>query len=166
MARQLFCKAALAALAGLGIVGLARADGNCPTPQPVVINIITQQPGQAPMVSAPSGVVVNGDAATTTPRAHPVRAAIENRPHPLANAIDNHPPVGCWTTHNLFGCGSLRSDLTFMFGSCRTFYGQSCLKVPEDPLAPVREGGVEEPKAGRSWFPFLSCPSCRSGAPQ
>jgi hypothetical protein len=38
----------------------------------------------------------------------------------------------CWTTHNRFGCGTLQSECTFIFGSCRAFYGQPCLRGPPD----------------------------------
>lgn len=39
-------------------------------------------------------------------------------------------PIGCWTHHNTPACGSLRSELTFAFGSCRAFYGEPCVKTP------------------------------------
>lgn len=37
---------------------------------------------------------------------------------------------GCWAHINSLGCGSLHSDLTFIFGSCRTFFGEPCLPGP------------------------------------
>lgn len=44
--------------------------------------------------------------------------------------------VGCWTTHNTLGCSSFCSEWTFIFGSCRAFYGEPCIKVPPPPLPP------------------------------
>ncbi len=49
----------------------------------------------------------------------------------------NHCGVGCWTSHNSPGCGSLHSTLTFVFGSCRSFFGEPCL-APPPPGAPRR----------------------------
>jgi hypothetical protein len=36
----------------------------------------------------------------------------------------------CWSTHNSVGCGNLHSDLTFIFGSCRQFFGEACVQPP------------------------------------
>jgi hypothetical protein len=44
-------------------------------------------------------------------------------------------PIGCWTTHQDYGCGNLKSECIFLFGSCRQFYGEPCLKEPP-PLPP------------------------------
>jgi hypothetical protein len=45
--------------------------------------------------------------------------------------------LGCWTHHNRFGCGSLHSEWTFIFGSCRAFFGDPCRKgPPPSPLPP------------------------------
>jgi hypothetical protein len=38
--------------------------------------------------------------------------------------------LGCWATHFGNGCGSFRSDMVFIFGSCRAFYGEACRKGP------------------------------------
>jgi len=71
-------------------------------------------------------------------------------------------PTGCWAHHNMFGCGSFRSEMSFMYGSCRSFYGQSCLKEPPpDALAPMREGTPEAANPPRMRLPFGWCPSCR-----
>lgn len=46
-------------------------------------------------------------------------------------------PLGCWASFNGFGCSSLRSECAFLFGSCRTFFGEPCLKgPPPSPLPP------------------------------
>jgi hypothetical protein len=57
-------------------------------------------------------------------------------------------PPYCYAHFNDYSCGSLSSDINFMFGSCRTFYGERCLKGPPpypvpgfDPVA----AGIEEP---------------------
>ncbi len=38
--------------------------------------------------------------------------------------------VACWTSHNSPGCGSLKADCTFVFGSCRQFFGEPCFGGP------------------------------------
>src|SRR5262245_9896590 len=38
--------------------------------------------------------------------------------------------LACWTHHNNYGCGSLKSECTFVFGSCRAFFGEPCLPKP------------------------------------
>jgi hypothetical protein len=44
---------------------------------------------------------------------------------------------GCWAGMNGYGCSSLKSECRFLFGSCRAFYGEPCLKVPPpSPLPP------------------------------
>jgi hypothetical protein len=43
--------------------------------------------------------------------------------------LRNHN-VACWTHHNNMGCGSFMSDWKFMFGSCRTFFGEPCFSKP------------------------------------
>ncbi len=43
----------------------------------------------------------------------------------------------CWDTHNSVGCGNITTDLTFMFGSCRQFFGEPCM-LPPPPGSPGR----------------------------
>jgi hypothetical protein len=43
---------------------------------------------------------------------------------------------GCWATHFGGGCGSFRSDMVFIFGSCRAFYGEGCRKDPPSIYPP------------------------------
>ncbi len=57
---------------------------------------------------------------------------------PVQRALNRHG-IACFTSHNIPGCGSLRSELTFMFGSCRVFFGEPCFGRP--PGRPVPEYG-------------------------
>jgi hypothetical protein len=77
----------------------------------------------------------------------------------------------CWDTHNSVGCGSMHADLTFIFGSCRQFFGESCLQPPlpnadnrlfyhpdrstqSNPYAPRADGAPGcAPQAGRADYP-------------
>jgi hypothetical protein len=44
----------------------------------------------------------------------------------------------CWSHHTLPTCSSGPSECTFIFGSCRSFYGEPCLS--SQPLVPVPPG--------------------------
>jgi hypothetical protein len=51
--------------------------------------------------------------------------------------IWQRPPLGCWAHHNQPRCGSLRLELVFLFGSCRAFFGEPCLKEPPPTPMPA-----------------------------
>jgi hypothetical protein len=42
----------------------------------------------------------------------------------------------CWSHHNSYSCGSLKSECVFIFGSCRAWYGEPCVKGPPPIAAP------------------------------
>jgi hypothetical protein len=49
--------------------------------------------------------------------------------------------IGCWSHLSSVGCGSLRADWEFVFGSCRTFFGEPCQHGPQrvppgEPMPP------------------------------
>jgi hypothetical protein len=71
--------------------------------------------------------------------AHPVVHAVT---HPIGWA-QTHPPLTCWADFNGYSCGSLASEAHFLFGSCRTFFGEPCAPgpppTPWDPY-PSRHG--------------------------
>jgi hypothetical protein len=61
---------------------------------------------------------------------------------------NRRPILFCYGNFNDYSCGSLHSELLFLFGSCRQFYGERCLKEPPpypipgfDPVA----AGIEAP---------------------
>jgi hypothetical protein len=111
---------------------------------------------EPPFSGAPAGDCAAGR------RAHPFHGAFENLPHPLHDYFAGHEQVGCWAHHNMFGCSSFHSEATFIFGSCRAFFGQQCLKEPPpDELAPMREGTPDAAPPPRSRPPFSFCPWCR-----
>jgi hypothetical protein len=46
-------------------------------------------------------------------------------------------PCGCFAAFNNVGCGNCRTHAIFIWGSCRQFFGQPCIKqVPAVPLPP------------------------------
>jgi hypothetical protein len=51
--------------------------------------------------------------------------------------LNNHG-MGCWSHHVVFGCGSFHSEMRFIFGSCRAFFGDRCVPNPphndRDPI--------------------------------
>lgn len=48
---------------------------------------------------------------------------------------DSRIPIGCYGHFNDYSCNSFHSTMHFLFGSCRTFFGEACLKGP--PPSPV-----------------------------
>ena len=70
-----------------------------------------------------------------------------NQPHPVLHALHIPVPLGCWASHNGYSCGSARSEAVFIFGSCRQFFGEPCLKGPPpppwSPAANYPPGGVD-----------------------
>jgi hypothetical protein len=100
----------------------------------------------------------------------------DHSPTPVRDWWYNGRPLTCWASFNGYGCQSLHSTLGFMFGSCRQFYGEPCLKgAPPSPLPPWAgpESGYHGDKPlpnenGREPHWMLSpvrkmggCPSCQ-----
>jgi hypothetical protein len=104
--------AALAALLGLGAAGPVLADG--PPPDDLA-------PGGPP---PPAERGRYGLCYPTVVPGDPAQPGVKR---------------GCWATHFNFGCGSFHSDMVFIFGSCRAFYGEACRKGPP-PLYPPGTG--------------------------
>jgi hypothetical protein len=137
MFRTLPMQAMCAAWLMLGVtVGIVQAED---TPQ--------SPPGIAkPAVPAPTPAVTSKDVVSESvpcevDRGHgPVRKFLHAM-HP-GGEHRSKPPlgpdevrVGCYSHYNDFTCGSLRSDCRFIFGSCRQFFGERCIKGP--PPFPV-----------------------------
>lgn len=61
-------------------------------------------------------------------------ADVNPHPHPVIGWLHDHC-LACWSHHNKFGCGSFVADWNFVFGSCRSFFGEPCM--PGRPPSPV-----------------------------
>jgi hypothetical protein len=143
MARRLICRAALALFLGLGLAGLAAAQptGYGPIPQPEII--------QVPPAAPPK-----------PPRTYPCLHMMESFCPRTAACVEQYLPLCCYAHHNMFGSGSLHSETTYIWGSSRAFFGQSCMtSPPPDFLAPIREANGEPTvQVPTRW---VWCPSCR-----
>jgi hypothetical protein len=49
---------------------------------------------------------------------------------PVREQLHRHG-LACFATINTVGCTSLHSELTFVFGSCRAFFGEPCFARPD-----------------------------------
>ncbi len=107
-----------------------------------------QSPTQVVQVSGTSAVVIAPPLPVQeTPR--------EKSPHRLFNGHG----LCCVSDFNFHGCGNLSSNLSFMLGSCRTFFGQTCIPKPPHPGLGVNPGvyrqellfGLNAPYSG---YPF------------
>ena len=50
-------------------------------------------------------------------------------PRPYQRLLNSHG-LGCASNFNQVGCGNFWSEFRFVFGSCRTFFGQPCIPNP------------------------------------
>jgi len=113
----------LAGALGLGVMaGMLRADGPPPVPGPASSGPIVTYAG--PSVEYPS--TTSGPDDATGGRRRPIKDWVSS--------------WGCWSHHNSLRCGSLRADWNFVFGSCRTFFGERCLKGPPTVAMPPGYG--------------------------
>jgi len=78
-------------------------------------------------------------------------------PHPVARSITNvwHSQIllPCYSHFNDYSCGGIYSEVAFHFGSCRTFFGERCIKGPPPSPVPGFDPSVIQPKR--------DCPFCR-----
>jgi hypothetical protein len=90
-----------------------------------------QEPLPAPTAApdAPAVVQPCADAATGGGRFAERRAAV----HGAVHAHYNRHGYCCAEDPAIPGCPSLCSELTFIFGSCRTFFMEPCLPHPPKP---------------------------------
>ena len=125
-------RALLAAALGLGVTaGLARAEEKVlALPTPTVAPPTEMMPHEIAPEAAAEAAPAQGQGCGTR---HRVLALL--RPRTYIEALRSGQPLGCYAHHNDYSCGSLHSECTFLFGSCRQFYGERCLKSP--PLSPV-----------------------------
>ena len=154
---KLFRRAVLSAALGLGVwAGLARADGLL-TPSPA--------PAQAPAAVVVNGIIYTNSGVAAAPAPVPAPAptvapapcascaaaeALEQngQGHPVRDFLHDHKPHLCWTHFNNNSCGTAASEYAFIFGSCRTFFGEPCVSGPPGPAFPG-----EQP-------PRNICPNC------
>jgi hypothetical protein len=83
-------------------------------------------PAQAP-ASLPSQTVLEAKDTVIINDPMPIEARATR---PFHQVLNNHGYC-CQSDINQIGCGSFWSQFTFMFGSCRTFFNESC--APKQP---------------------------------
>jgi hypothetical protein len=160
-----FSRAALAAILGLGVMaGLARAQGVQIVSEPPTSSKVADAAPAEGTVEWP-GTEVSGPACQrpkggrleaahdhwiqhwgvrVVPDRGPRSPVVEEpgqggRLHNLHEWWIDHRP-GCWASHLDYGCGSCKSDCTFVFGSCRAFFAQPCYKRPPPTAAELYYG--------------------------
>jgi hypothetical protein len=74
--------------------------------------------------------------------------------------LQRHCGLNCWASFNGYGCSSLHSELAFIFGSCRTFFSEPCLKgPPPSPLPPwAGQGQAGQTAWGQQGASGCNCP--------
>lgn len=114
------------------IVGLGCWFGKVEAQQPAATPASPQvaTPATLPSTEAP---VVSDEAVSTTRFGarvlQPVRAVAQapaNMVHHTGDWLREHKYL-CGQNLDWYGCGGWRAQNTFVFGSCRTFFGEPCL---------------------------------------
>ncbi len=101
-----------------------------------------RRPFQRAALACLLGLVAGGFARSQEPAWNAPQSPYEYDPYAapargvLAPSVPRPKRFGCWATHQGFGCGSLKSDCNFIFGSCRTYFGEACRKGPPPPYPP------------------------------
>ena len=132
MQQRWFLHAVLLTALGLGgLAGLLRAADALPLPNPRATSpAILEQPlpMEQPGLSSSDAVLPGTRVAVPEVGRPSLRGCVRN--YLIANV-----PLFCYAHHNGLGCGNFVSEFNFLFGSCRTFYGQPCLRgAPAEPV--------------------------------
>ena len=141
--REYILRASVAGLLGLiACTGLAQAtEPELVIPQPSTA-VFASETGfeAASMLPPPPAAHVPGPTS---------RLAPEDRIpwHPITNFAHNCKYY-CWSHHNNVGCGSLKAECKFIFGSCHEFYGEPCFKGPPPPPVPPGSNYGNAPNYG------------------
>jgi hypothetical protein len=155
MRQRWYVRAALVVAVGLGVMaGLARSQ----EPQTWIdrqpLTVIDQGLVPVPLTSGTAGGGLPLLPVDAQPPAHVPH-------HPVRNWCHDHI-YSCWSHHNAYLCGSWKSECTFVFGSCREFFGEPCLAGPPPspfppgyPPPPGSEAAAAEAAANRG------CAHCR-----
>jgi hypothetical protein len=53
-------------------------------------------------------------------------------------------PLGCYSHFNDYSCSNFHSEVQFLWGGCRTFFGERCLKGPPGSPVPGFDSHVPE----------------------
>jgi hypothetical protein len=121
MRRSPFLRSLLAAF-GLGLgAGLAAAG------EPI------GPPTRAEPIPAPHPVMAGTPVLEHAPARHGLIGWIHSRP--IRSWLNSPEPHGCYSHFNDYSCSSLDSECKFLFGGCRVFFGERCLKGP--PPSPL-----------------------------
>ena len=72
--------------------------------------------------------------------------------NPILDCLNRHG-LGCMATHESHGCGSCYSQVLFIFGSCRQFFGERCIKGPPPSPVPGFDPSMVKPRP--------DCPFCQ-----
>jgi hypothetical protein len=161
MTLRWYVRAVVTVLVGAGAaVGLARAQPPAAAPaqatEPWAVIEFGAGSPPPPHEAAPV-------AATPAAPRRPILDWLYSKPRPIADSVHDcmHAHgVGCWSHHNSYTCGSWKSECTFIFGSCREFFGEPCLPGPPPP--PYVAGGYAPPPGYGPAVPQRSgCPSCQ-----
>ena len=130
----------IAAVAAFGFfVGSLRADDGDGVPIPDQTGPVIADPA-GPVIADPAGPVIAdppGFAPYAEDPEHPGWVYVPAKPKhdgPVWNWLRG---CCCWSHFKTYKCGTFKSEFTYVFGSCRSFFGDTCAKTPPPALIPV-----------------------------
>ena len=137
MRRNWSVRAVLLSAFALGVTaGPTRAGEPQPLPLPAPAPAMSYAPVAGdPVYLPPDAVLPEWRVATLNPQPASLRERVGNC---FKKVLIADAPWFCYADHNSVGCGNFCSEFNFIFGSCRTFYGEPCYKGP--PPMPVPWG--------------------------
>jgi hypothetical protein len=124
MARKFWLRQGVIVLAIALPSGLGRAQEVVEAPPPPAAPL-----APAPLAPAPApgpGTTPDGRWFPYGPLEVQEVSAASPRPRRPVNTFLRHFNACCWSDINHVGCGSLKSECNYVFGSCRSFYKEQC----------------------------------------
>ncbi|HYV39772.1 MAG TPA: hypothetical protein VE988_29050 [Gemmataceae bacterium] len=118
----------------------------------VIHNMIAQPPQVYPPPPVPTlppwPVTINPGSGPRIIPPPPTPGPIEGGPwrQAIVGCL-NSKGLGCQATHNTVGCGSCYGHLLFVFGSCRQFFGDTCMPIQPDGNRAGTAAGYSNPNA-------------------
>ena len=138
------------ALQTMMVLGLTASASQAQQQQPVVVNVNFVQPYMPPNV--PPTAPTNTELGNFMPPP-------QMPPPSRANQLN----LACYTNRNSPGCTNLRSELRWIFGTCRDFFGEPCLPHPNatgQGFFGMQGNGVNVFRKGEVNSIFGGCSGC------
>lgn len=120
------------------VAGWVLAGGPAAAQNPVV----APPRGMPSLYAVPPSPIFDAPQQPPPPDEPPPRGVVKKCVAKAKHCLNTYG-VCCWSHHNSLGCSNLEAEFRFIFGSCRTFYGEPCERRP--PASPPGAPGAPGP---------------------